>query len=422
LASSEWFSPSPSGWACSDFTNYLKVNRGLKNDDIDSFKAIMSDIMLSDGIFNPIDSSFLKYMPLSDIKKYGSGQKKLAEYLASMLSDDIADTLCSIIDQISSNNIFCNLIEEALNASAVEKRGTEKSKYYILPFVKKQFNDDLAWFLKRGDVVVRKYIDYFLYFYACYSILQTTLKLDTSKNTDYSKPEGLDFILDDESASGKRDVVTKGWVTKLSNEYISKLYGRMQAVDMLNTLLDANVESPIGLYPQLLEEFKKNPFDAKVKAECEDIISYCYKGQRIKLRKRNSGKKLDSLPTMDDFTVNSYEEFMKKLEKICLLYQSFEYKRMTEGLVHLMKINFLQIRRGHGHAVLVLYVEMLEFLIALLTREEPCMLKDLYKKFEIYGIRFDLHTKQAIEEKLLKLNILERRSDSGEAQYVRIVL
>jgi DNA phosphorothioation-dependent restriction protein DptG len=335
LASSEWFSPSPSGWACSDFTNYLKVNRGLKNDDIDSFKAIMSDIMLSDGIFNPIDSSFLKYMPLSDIKKYGSGQKKLAEYLASMLSDDIADTLCSIIDQISSNNIFCNLIEEALNASAVEKRGTEKSKYYILPFVKKQFNDDLAWFLKRGDVVVRKYIDYFLYFYACYSILQTTLKLDTSKNTDYSKPEGLDFILDDESASGKRDVVTKGWVTKLSNEYISKLYGRMQAVDMLNTLLDANVESPIGLYPQLLEEFKKNPFDAKVKAECEDIISYCYKGQRIKLRKRNSGKKLDSLPTMDDFTVNSYEEFMKKLEKICLLYQSFEYKRMTEGLVHL---------------------------------------------------------------------------------------
>jgi DNA phosphorothioation-dependent restriction protein DptG len=87
-----------------------------------------------------------------------------------------------------------------------------------------------------------------------------------------------------------------------------------------------------------------------------------------------------------------------------------------------MKINFLQIRRGHGHAVLVLYVEMLEFLIALLTREEPCMLKDLYKKFEIYGIRFDLHTKQAIEEKLLKLNILERRSDSGEAQYVRIVL
>ncbi|MFT0162396.1 DNA phosphorothioation-dependent restriction protein DptG [Bacteroides thetaiotaomicron] len=35
---------------------------------------------------------------------------------------------------------------------------------------------------------------------------------------------------------------------------------------------------------------------------------------------------------------------------------------------------------------------------------------------------FDLHTKQAIEAQLLKLNLLERRSDSGEAQYVRIIL
>ena len=58
----------------------------------------------------------------------------------------------------------------------------------------------------------------------------------------------------------------------------------------------------------------------------------------------------------------------------------------------------------------------------MITREQRFKLKKLYQRFKEYGICFDLHTKQAIEAQLLKLNLLERRSDSGEDQYVRIIL
>ena len=90
--------------------------------------------------------------------------------------------------------------------------------------------------------------------------------------------------------------------------------------------------------------------------------------------------------------------------------------------MNLLKIRFLQTRRGRGNTVLVLDSEMLVFLIAMITKEEKCKLKDMYKMFRSYGINFDLNTRTAIENILLKLNILERRSDSGEAQYVNIVL
>lgn len=68
---------------------------------------------------------------------------------------------------------------------------------------------------------------------------------------------------------------------------------------------------------------------------------------------------------------------------------------------------------GGGFPVLVLDNDMLTFLIAMITREQRFKLKKLYQRFKEYGICFDLHTKQAIEAQLLKLNLLERRSDSG---------
>ena len=66
------------------------------------------------------------------------------------------------------------------------------------------------------------------------------------------------------------------------------------------------------------------------------------------------------------------------------------------------------------------------FLVALMTRDVPknknMKLEDVYKRFNAYGIHFNRGTRQEIEEYLLKLNILIRKSDSGEAQYVKSLL
>ena len=409
-------------------TEFLFQQR-MKQEQIDIFKLVMKDLMCLDGKFVPFESSFLKYVPLDyiykknkvSISKYGDGQSKLADYLYSML-DDKFDLSIS-----HTGNLFSETIQEALSNKIQGQKDKRVNNYFILPFIKRQFLSDLKWISQKEDYVILKYIDLMLYFYCCYSITQSILRLDSNNKleSDLYNPEELYYILDFESASDRRDVVKKGWAHKIPDDYLMKLYGRMQTIDMLNVLLTDDGDTPIGIYPDILKKLKETPFDDKIKQECEEILMYCRNGKYNALKARSSGnsKKVDSIDVVNDLTVSSYEEFIHKLESICKGYQSFEYQgRMWARVMNLLKIRFLQTRSGRGNTVLVLDSEMLVFLIAMITKEEKCKLKDMYKMFRSYGINFDLNTRTAIENILLKLNILERRSDSGEAQYVNIVL
>jgi DNA phosphorothioation-dependent restriction protein DptG len=92
---------------------------------------------------------------------------------------------------------------------------------------------------------------------------------------------------------------------------------------------------------------------------------------------------------------------------------------MKVALYSLVGIKIFEKRRDYS--VLVLDEELLLFLIAMIAKEERIRMEDLFKRFREYGIDFSFQTKNAISEFLLKLNLLERKSDSGEAQYVRVV-
>ena len=404
-------------------SHYLSQN-SMTPDKIKKFNDIMRDLMYDQNHFVPIDSTFLKYIPVDSIiknnklttSKYGDGQKKLADYIFSMYNSVI-----KLEDSSSRNNLFSKSIKDALNFKFANV-SSNKSDYYILPFVKMQFSRDIQWFLKKQDYVILKYIDLLLYFYACYSVIQTSLKLDIKKISEsLEQPEDLYYILNNESASKKRDVVLHGWTSKMSNQYLQKLFGRMQAIDILNFILADDSNEIIGLYPDILKKLKETPF-IQEKENCEKLLKM-YKDKKLELiNNRKTGRKVNAL-SLPDTEVNSYEEFLEKLEKLCKQLISSEYEgKMLNRVNNLMKVRLLQTRQGRGSSVLVLDEDMLTFLIAMVTKEERCKLKDMYEKFKEYGIRFDLHTRQAIEDQLLKLNILERKSDSGEAQYVKIVL
>ena len=101
----------------------------------------------------------------------------------------------------------------------------------------------------------------------------------------------------------------------------------------------------------------------------EDVICSYQRDKREQLKKREVAK--FQFPDEVSTEVNSYDDFILKLGLLCTTLQSKE---------------------------------------------------DLYEGFGKYGVAFDYDTKAAIENYLLKLNLLERKSDSGEAQYVKIVL
>lgn len=396
--------------------------RNVPDATIELFTDIMRDFMSSENQFVPIEASFLQYYTL-DVKengkvtKYGHGQRRIATYLSSMLSDK------SLYKDIAKpSNLLSQTIKDALN-SAEHPAKEKKDSYYTLPYVKRQFEEDLKWFLSKDDYVIIKYIDLFLYFYVCYSVAQTIMSLDACNKVAKSlqHPESCYFVLADEPASEKRSAVTHGWASKFKSRYIEKMYGRMQAVDILNTIAKTNDEEVVGLYPDLLKRFSAVPFE-DLKERCSEALEYYNKEKSEILRNRDSETN-SHIGENFDCTVNSYEEFFKKLELLCMRLQSHTYQsKFSRQIVDLFKIRLLQQRRGRGQAVLVLDEEMLPFLIALFTRESRTKLKDLYGKFAEYGIHFDMKTKEALAQQLQKMNVLERKSDSGEAQYATVIL
>lgn len=394
--------------------SYLEDVKHMKEKQVDDFIDIMTDIMYTDGALTIINPSFLKFIPLSigmpKSKKYEHGQKALAEYLSSMLRPK--DLLINMLSK--QTNLFNDIIINSLNTTGGQV--ATDNEYVTLPFIRDSFGEDLKWLLEREDSVVVKYIHVFLHFYLCYSISQTIASLDPRKYANaISGPIKMYYILSSEHSSESRDAVVNGWNKYVNKEAEEKLFGRIQALDIINGMLGGN----IGLYNDVYNELQKTEFSEDVKIKLEEVLAAYQKDKRVQLKSRENAK--FQFPDEINTEVNSYGDFIEKLAILCTTLQSKEYEsKMKIRINNIMKIRLLSTRRGRE--VLNLDDEMLFFLMAMISKGERMRLEDLYTGFSNYGILFDFETKNAIESYLMKLNLLERKSDSGEAQYVTIVL
>lgn len=396
---------------------YLAFKKQMPSTQISEFIQMIRDIMYINGNLNITDSAFLKYLPLvpnderiskKDKKKYNDGQKKLANYLYSMLSDEM-----QFFGHHENKNLFSKILHEALSPFGGTSDEAKKKDYVILPFIRKSFERDLQWMLEQEESVKVKYLHLLLHFYACYAVTQTIVRISTKDRSDCSTPAPFYFILNSERASVNHDAVLRGWSYHIPKSSLDKLYGKSQALDILNSVLGSNV----GFYNNILEKLNETEFEDN-HALCNELLSKYQEEKREVFNRRTSES--SSIEKID-IDVHSYDEFITTLEHLCTGLQSPSYiSRMRKKVIDLLSVRFLQSRRGNF--VLVLDNEMLTFLVALFTKSKKTKLEDLYKLFNNYGIHFNRGSRLAIEEYLLKLNLLDRKSDSGEAQYVTVVL
>lgn len=399
-------------------TSFLHESGKMQYAQQTEFMKVVEDILYPDGKMSVIDATFLPYLPLVDgytkgtraANKYSDGQTKLAEYLYSMLEQKKMPKELS-----GESNLFSSTIRKGMERGSFSNLHND-GKYYILPFVEKLFNEDIKWLMGKEDYVIVRYINYLLHFYVCLSVSQTIAHLAYWEEFSQNDIIPFYYMLASEHASETRGVVETGWEKWLSKDILQKLSARMQAIDIFNTIAS---KKPIGLYPQVVDYLGEDSFEDN-KAVCEAILESYHK-KKYDLLIHRSNITADDIYTDFDYQVSSYKEFYKKLLRLCVDFQSPEYKnRLEKKVKELFEVKFLRNRKGLR--VLVLDEDILIFLIAMMTKEKRVKLDDMYKMFNSYGIHFDMRTRTAIEAQLIKLNLLDRKSDSGEAQYVKVVL
>lgn len=397
--------------------DYLSTLRQMPITQVNEFIRMMKDIMFVNGNLNITDSAFLKYLPLvpnderisvKDRKKYNDGQRKLGNYLYSMMSDGLQNSGHNAIP-----NLFSRILQEALSPLGDTSEDAKKRDYVVLPYIKKSFEDDLRWMLEQEEAVKVKYLHLFLHFYACYAVMQAIVMINSKKQDKASAPAPFYYILNSEKASVNHDAVLRGWSYQIPKSSLDKLYGKSQALDILNSVLGGNV----GFYSDVVEKLHETDFDEN-RELCNELLKK-YQDEKHEVFSRRTSE--EGSIEKKDIDVHSYDEFISTLEFLCTGLQSPSYiSRMRKKVIDLMSVRFLQSRRGNF--VLVLDNEMLTFLVALFTKSKKTKLEDMYKLFNSYGIHFNRGSRIVIEEYLLKLNLLDRKSDSGEAQYVTVVL
>lgn len=396
---------------------YLANQKQMPTTQVPEFVRMMRDIMFVNGNLNITDSAFIKYLPLvpnderismKDRKKYNDGQRKLANYLYSMLSDEM-----QISGHSNTPNLFSKILQEALTPFCGFSDDSKERDYIVLPYIKKSFEEDLCWMLEQEESVKVKYLHLLLHFYACYAVTQAIVRITAKDKQSVDEPAPFYFILNSERASVNHDAVVRGWSYQIPKSSLDKLYGKSQALDILNSVLGSNV----GFYNNIRKVLYQTDFEDN-RELCNKLLSKYQEEKREVFNRRSSES--GSIEEIE-IDVHSYDEFISTLELLCTGLQSPSYiSRMRKKVIDLLSVRFLQSRRGNF--VLVLDNEMLTFLVALFTRSKKTKLENLYKLFNKYGIYFNRGSRLAIEEYLLKLNLLDRKSDSGEAQYVTVIL
>ena len=396
---------------------YLVNQKQMPTTQVPEFVRMMRDIMFVNGNLNITDSAFIKYLPLvpnderisiKDRKKYNDGQRKLANYLYSMLSDEM-----QISGHSNTPNLFSKILQEALTPFCGFSDDSKERDYIVLPYIKKSFEEDLCWMLEQEESVKVKYLHLLLHFYACYAVTQAIVGITAKDKQSVDEPAPFYFILNSERASVNHDAVVRGWSYQIPKSSLDKLYGKSQALDILNSVLGSNV----GFYNNIRKVLYQTDFEDN-RELCNKLLSKYQEEKREVFNRRSSES--GSIEEIE-IDVHSYDEFISTLELLCTGLQSPSYiSRMRKKVIDLLSVRFLQSRRGNF--VLVLDNEMLTFLVALFTKSKKTKLENLYKLFNKYGIYFNRGSRLAIEEYLLKLNLLDRKSDSGEAQYVTVIL
>lgn len=354
---------------------------------------------------------------------------KLMFYLKSenqrKVSDFISDIYYSEIlkDRIKRNLDSDNEKEDILLKILLSSLGELKNKNYNkkyknkIDILKSQFEKDML-FLEEYDLLVEDLELLLKYYYFIY-IAQFSLKINKFFDFNGEELEDLYFNLDWEKASKTRISFERGW--KFLEERSQNLFSHRTALEMLNWIEDSEGEAL--LYDELQEKVIELSREEKEEynKELDELIQW-YKNCIGDI-------------SWEDFKSHEEDEIDEKIKKnIRDLFRAVDYQFKNsksrnkpyndyhKWLTEFSKSEFCKRRGPLGYTL-----NLNQELIFLLTKlaiggRDKIRINELYEEFKERGILLDKDSKESLVEFYEKLNILDKKSDSGDAIYVKSIL
>ena len=404
-------SREPEQFHTKELIDKLKSSTSISSGYIDIFEDVIRSMFFNqENKLLPINLFTLEHNECIT-----STHIKLAEYLVDVLGDKVI--LNEVVEDAKLKlNSQINVLERYFISNLKSKAKKEESRkkfQRITDVFKKTFEDDFKYILESKNRT-KEYLTQLIEFYYFIYTSQVCLQLNNFLGGVRNSCIPLYFCLDWEKTSQSRKCFSEGWTTLLQPS-VEKMFAHAVVLEILNNNDNGEVVDYITLGELVTqsEELDKEIADSlleftdyyrKMIVDCPQMLEMVreevtsdYTANEIKFL-------FNSVICQFIHTtrIGAYNEYAKKFE-------DFAYK-------------FLK-RRGRSGMMLNITEETLIFLTKIsIKNQEKMRLNDVFKSFEQRGIFLDNISKENVMKYYEKLNLIEKKSDSGDAQYVKRIL
>lgn len=370
----------------------------------ETFKDIVRTMFIEGDSLVDFDIKTINYISST------SADDKIAKFLYSVLFDEnLKKEVIKHYDR-DVDNILYKLVLKALPELKDKSVPMDEWECY-LPFIRELFIEDFR-FLIQHEELYRDSLKRFLEYYYMFYVSQLSMKLGKFEKANINKADPIYYTLSWESTSRNRTAYKFGW--DLLKNSVNSLFSHAITLEMLN---HHNLGVQLG-YNQLAEVYSLIEKE-EIENQIEEVL-VAYTGQ-IKDKPWSEFKVVDR-----DTETNGFDKVYKLYDAIEYQFvktsRTRAYEAYRNWFVRFVYDNFSKKRGPLGYNL-----NMTEDDIILMTKicikdKGRLKLNNLFEEFEKRGLFFDRDSKVKIIQLYEKLNLLEKKSDSGDAQYVRSVL
>jgi DNA phosphorothioation-dependent restriction protein DptG len=393
----------------------------VETENIEEFKNMLTNLFFDEE--HGLTKFNIKTLSYMNFINSNNAIKEVSKFIFDLfLTDDFNQN--SFNEDVSKENLLHQLIIQCLPELPDAASKSKGSSYNnLLPELKVQFIEDFA-FLKTNNSFLLKHVEDFFKYYYFHYISQMVLRFNDFGSTS-TKIKPVYYTMDWETLSENRlSSHTISW--KKLNSYSESIFAHVNTIELLNYIhVDGK---PIGDYQNIVLIY--NDLNPEEKEKFEDCLCELITFYSESITVFDTGKNWEDCERLLNFDL-IYEKFeVKVLKDIYSLWfkikyqfenssRSKPYNDYSKWYSQFGKVNYTKNRGRLGNTT-ILSQELLLFLTRIcIGSEDKIRLKTLWDKLKDRGIVFDETTKLEITKLFEKINLIEKKSDSGDAQYVK---
>lgn len=378
------------------------------DEDFEILFHIVENMYFDKNKLIPINTRALSYIDCN------ISQQQVAEYLFSLFVDstDLKEKY-KAMEESEDTNVLQKLVFESLENDNTDSIVNITHADCFLPYVKEVFVKDFEVLLTNTTLYQDNIYRFLAYYYMFY-VSQLAVKLSKFEHGNRNEIEKVFVTLYEEVVTKVRPGYEYGW------KYVKDKVGHMFSHSVVLEMLSHNVQNAHLDYIGYFNHFNKSINDEKAADEIKHIreqymnwIQLDYSGCKHNVEK--------------DTTCATSTEIKKLFETIDYQFinggRRSHYNGYNKKFIDFVQKNFGKFRGIYGYTLSVHESDIVMFTrLILFENDGKIRLAKLFDEFAKRGLLFDRESKKHIVELFEKMNVIEKRSDSGDAQYVKYIL